>query len=77
MLEDWSVGGLECWSVGALECWRIRICLGSHGPKEFGRFHSVARSGQESIAEGLYVFSVVLCGPKGQESVAQGLPHRH
>jgi hypothetical protein len=31
----------------------FRMCLASHGPKEFGRFHSVARSGQESIAQGL------------------------
>jgi hypothetical protein len=29
------------------------MCLASHDPKEFGRFHSVARSGQESIAQGL------------------------
>ncbi len=25
----------------------------SYGPKEFGRFPSVARSGQESVAQGL------------------------
>jgi hypothetical protein len=29
------------------------MCLALHGPKELGHFHSVARSGQESIAQGL------------------------
>jgi hypothetical protein len=29
------------------------MCLALHGPNELGRFHSVARSGQESIAQGL------------------------
>jgi hypothetical protein len=32
------------------------MCLTSYSPKVFGRFQSVARSGQESIAQGLYVF---------------------
>jgi hypothetical protein len=36
--------------------------------------HSVARSGQETIAQGLYVYSVDLCGPKGHDNLAQGLP---
>jgi hypothetical protein len=29
------------------------MCLASYGPKESGRFQSMARSGQESIAQGL------------------------
>jgi hypothetical protein len=41
------------------------MCLASYGPKEFGRFHSVARSGQESIAQGL---------PRVYPGFTQGLP---
>jgi hypothetical protein len=41
----------------------------TNGPKEFGRFHSVARSGQESIAQGLpwviHPTQLALKGPPG------------
>ena len=43
-----------------------RRCLASHGPKELGPFHSVARSGQESIAQGLpWVVPRHPIGPEG------------
>jgi hypothetical protein len=42
------------------------MCLTSYGPKEFGRFHSVARSGQESIAQGLpWVIPSTRISPEG------------
>jgi hypothetical protein len=42
------------------------MCLASYGPKEFGRFRSVARSGQESIAQGLpWVISPTRISPEG------------
>ena len=40
--------------------------LASYGQKEFGRFQSVARSGQESIAQGLpWVIPTTRISPEG------------
>jgi len=46
------------------------MCLASCGPKEFGRFQSMARSGQESIAQRLprSVFNTVLVPPESSSS---------
>jgi hypothetical protein len=39
-----------CGSKGQESMATVCMCLASHGPREFGLFHSVARSRQESIA---------------------------
>jgi hypothetical protein len=47
------------------------MCFASCGQKKLGRFQSVARSGRKN-RRGLTLDLVF--GPKGQESIAQGLP---
>ena len=48
------------------------MCLSSYGPKKFGRFQSVAQSGQESIAQGLpWVIAPSRIGPEGATSYGE------
>jgi hypothetical protein len=48
---------------------RALVILASKGPKKLGRFHSVARSGQESIAQGLpWVIPPNRTSPEGATS---------
>jgi hypothetical protein len=44
----------------------LGMCLASYGPTDFGRYHSVARSGQESIVQGLpWVTAPTRINPEG------------
>jgi hypothetical protein len=69
VLECWSAGVLECWSGGGLECWRAGVLE----PRRSREYRHLGLQAGDFLKSRMRVVALVF-GPKGQESLAQGLP---